>query len=86
MKFLSKEVVQQNFKSIDKVLIEMICLDFQSLQIVENRGFQNYTYKLNPHYVLSSRKTLSEKFLIDRYSLARAARKTKRSTVLISHY
>ncbi|XP_018398073.1 PREDICTED: zinc finger BED domain-containing protein 1-like [Cyphomyrmex costatus] len=73
MKFLSKGIMQKNSKAIDRALVEMICLDFQPLQIIENTGFQNYTYKLNPHYVLPLRKTLSEKLLTEHYSLARAA-------------
>lgn len=64
MNFLSKKTMQQNSKSIDKALIEMICLDFQSLQIVENVRFQNYTYKLNPHYVLL-KKLYRKNFLLN---------------------
>lgn len=81
MKFLSKDAVQQNSNAIDKALVKMTCLDFQPLQIVENKGFIDYTYQLNSNYKLPSRKTLFEKLLTEHYTLACAATKEKLQTV-----
>ncbi|CAB3246549.1 unnamed protein product [Arctia plantaginis] len=62
-----------NSKNVDKALIRMVCIDFQPLQVVENKGFQDYTLALNPNYELPSRKILSEKLIPEQYSMAKKA-------------
>lgn len=54
----SNELLAQDKKEIDMKLVKMITSDYQPLFIVENEGFQEYTNKLNPLYVISSRKHL----------------------------
>lgn len=46
-------------KSIDKALVKMIGVDLQPLSIVENKGFREYSFKLQPQYMLPSRKVLT---------------------------
>lgn len=45
-----------NQNTVDDALVEMIALDFQPLQIVVDIGFKKFTAKLNPDYLLPSRK------------------------------
>lgn len=46
-------------KSIDRSLVKMIGNDLQPLSIVENKGFIEYTHKLQPLYSIPSRKVLT---------------------------
>lgn len=46
-------------RALDEMLAKMIAQDFQPYSIIEDTGFQQFTKELNPHYVMPSRKTLS---------------------------
>lgn len=50
----------------------MIASDFQPYSIVEDKGFRRYSQKLNPAYVLPSRKTLSQKIVPEMFENERA--------------
>ncbi|XP_063538120.1 E3 SUMO-protein ligase ZBED1 [Cydia strobilella] len=65
-----------NQKAGDEALLDLIVIDMQPLQIVENEGFIAYTKKLNPDYILPSRKKLT-KMLEDRYNLCSVEVKAK---------
>ncbi|XP_036345283.1 zinc finger BED domain-containing protein 1-like [Rhagoletis pomonella] len=73
MTFLSKEAAQVNSRNVNRELVNMICVDLQPLSIVEDEGFRNYTYQLNPNYSLPSRKMLAEKLLPQQYDVSKAA-------------
>lgn len=70
--------------TVDEELAKMIAEDFQPFSIVEDRGFRSYTHALNPMYVLPSRKTLSQKIILQLYYekhvllLERAKKKKKK--------
>lgn len=61
---------------LDLSLMKMVCLDFQPLSIVENKGFQEYTRKLqetilkndNVPYKLPNRKTFTNNLMNSEYS------------------
>lgn len=55
-------------KQITKLICEMMCLDFQPLSVVENKGFRKLINHLEPRYTIPSRKTFSNKVLIDMYN------------------
>lgn len=52
---------------IDNELLNMVCLDFQPLSIVENIEFTQFCRLLQPQYKLPSRKNLPTKLLHDKY-------------------
>ncbi|CAG5055123.1 unnamed protein product [Parnassius apollo] len=60
-----------NQKVGDDALLDLIVLDMQPLQIVENEGFKKYSLRLNPDYVLPSRKKLTQ-MLEDKYKICRS--------------
>ncbi|KAJ8963867.1 hypothetical protein NQ314_005325 [Rhamnusium bicolor] len=55
-------------KKIDKLVIEMICKDFQPISVVEDIGFKNLIKELEPRYNLPSRRTIGRTLLPDAYS------------------
>ncbi|XP_072394799.1 E3 SUMO-protein ligase ZBED1-like [Diabrotica undecimpunctata] len=59
---------KMNQKIVDDALLDMIVVDMQPLQIVENEGFKKYTNKLNPDYILPSRKKIAQ-MLEDKYKI-----------------
>ena len=52
---------------MDEVLAKMIAQDLQRYSIVEDPGFRQFTNELNPHYILPSRKTLSNTIMPELY-------------------
>lgn len=65
-----------NQKACDEALLDLITIDMQPLQIVENEGFIKYSKKLNPDYVLPSRKKISQ-MLEDKYNICSSEIKQK---------
>lgn len=59
----SNSLTEQNKKSIDYSLVKMIAQDLQPLSIVENKGFLEYSQKLQPLYNLPSRKVLTNNLI-----------------------
>lgn len=55
-------------KKIDKLIIEMICKDFQPISVVEDIGFKNLIKELEPRYNLPSRRTIGRTLLPNTYS------------------
>nr|XP_017105340.1 E3 SUMO-protein ligase ZBED1-like [Drosophila bipectinata] len=53
--------------SLDKALISMIATDLQPFRIVEDGGFRNFVYCLDPQYTLPSRRTLNDVLLSNMY-------------------
>lgn len=65
-----------NQKAGDEALLGLITVDMQPLQIVENEGFITYSKKLNPDYVLPSRKKLTQ-MLEEKYNICSSEIKQK---------
>lgn len=63
-KFKSDDIRSKN---IDKLIAEMVCLDFQPFSVVENKGFRRLINNLEPRYTIPSRKTLTNKIISDMY-------------------
>ncbi|XP_030378729.1 uncharacterized protein LOC115627244 [Scaptodrosophila lebanonensis] len=55
-------------KELDKALTRMIAIDMQPFRIVEDRGFRDFVYYLNPRYILPSRTTLRNVHLQNMYN------------------
>ncbi|KAH8289491.1 hypothetical protein KR054_006101, partial [Drosophila jambulina] len=49
--------------TLDKALISMIATDLQPFRIVEDAGFRNFVYCLDPQYTLPCRRTLNDVLL-----------------------
>lgn len=58
--FLPKTMTPAKQNTIDEALAKMIAKDFQPFSVVEDEGFKSFTHALNPGYVCTSRKTLSQ--------------------------
>jgi len=58
--FLQKPVSQSQLKSMNDGLMFLVANDMQRVSIVEDRGFIEYSKRLNGSYCLPSRKTLSK--------------------------
>ncbi|KAH9637309.1 hypothetical protein HF086_006953 [Spodoptera exigua] len=67
-------------KAGDEALLDLITIDMQPLQIVENEGFIAYSKKLNPDYVLPSRKKLTE-MMEEKYNICSSEAKQKLQSV-----
>ncbi|XP_054280480.1 zinc finger BED domain-containing protein 4-like [Macrosteles quadrilineatus] len=52
---------------INKLVAEMICLDIQPLSVVENKGFRRLLNYLEPRYTIPTRKTFTNKILVEMY-------------------
>lgn len=65
---------------IDEELAKMIVSDFQPFKIVEDRGFENFCYALNPSYVLPCWGVLTQK-VSHMYETEVASLKTRLSRV-----
>lgn len=55
-------------KQIDELIAKMICIDFQPISLVDNKGFQELLNHLEPRYTIPSRKTFANKILRDMYT------------------
>ncbi|XP_052895604.1 E3 SUMO-protein ligase ZBED1-like [Anopheles moucheti] len=55
--------VDVQHRNQDELLLQLICQEFLPFSITESEAFKNYTYGLNPNYVIPSRKTVSEAIL-----------------------
>lgn len=62
-----KRLSDKHKKIIDDSLIKMIVDDYQPLSIVENKGFINFCNKMQPKYILPSRRVLSSTMLPNFY-------------------
>ncbi len=54
-------------KELDEALVDMVVKDFQPFAIVEDMGFRAFVNKLDPSYVLPSRKALKT-MVTERYN------------------
>lgn len=71
-----RDLTSKEKEELDLALVKMICLDFQPLSVVENKGFQEYTRKLqemvlkteNIPYKLPNRKTLTNTLVKSEYN------------------
>ena len=52
----------------DRLLAEMVCRDLQPFSIVEDIGFRNYSFGLDPRYIIPSRRTLTRRLIPELYS------------------
>ncbi|XP_030765200.1 zinc finger BED domain-containing protein 1-like [Sitophilus oryzae] len=77
----SNTLSQSQIKNFNLALIKMIVFDYQPLQIVEDRGFREFTKKLNPLYTLPSRKMLTSKLIPELYQTEIHKLKSKLSAV-----
>ncbi|KAJ8933556.1 hypothetical protein NQ314_013930 [Rhamnusium bicolor] len=68
LSFRAAHMSEMRKKKIDKLVIEMICKDFQPISVVEDIGFKNLIKELEPRYNLSSRRTIGRTLLPDAYS------------------
>lgn len=53
-------------KLLDKLLLQMICTDFQPFSVVNDSGFITFVHALDPRYELPSPNTVSTT-LLDKY-------------------
>jgi len=58
--FLQKPVSQSQPKSVNDGLMYLVSNGMQSVSIVEDKGFIEYSKRLNASYCLPTRKTLSK--------------------------
>lgn len=75
----AKELNQKQTQNIDSALLQMVCLDYQPLQISENKGFLNFVRILQQEicgsetvYIPPSRKVLTQSILCKHYEKASA--------------
>lgn len=66
--FKTAHMSETRRKKIDRLVIEMICKDFQPISVVEDTGFKNLIQELEPRYSLPSRRTIGRTLLPDLYS------------------
>lgn len=66
---------------IDKTLVKMIVSDYQTLSIVENVGFLEYTKQLQPLYSPPNRKLLTTKLLPTEYNIIFSKLKSMLNTI-----
>jgi len=50
-------------KELDTALMWMVASDFQPYNIVENKGFKEFIYTLDPRYTLPSKHTLKYNYI-----------------------
>ncbi|CAG9830004.1 unnamed protein product [Diabrotica balteata] len=77
----TNELSEKQKTDLDLSLLKLIVTDFQPVSIVENRGFIEYTKKLNPLYTLPSRQVLTNRLLPEKYVEIQTKIKTLLGTV-----
>lgn len=65
--YLPKKIGKSAVNEITKKLLLLFILDFQSFRIVEDKGFQEFVYALNPSYQLPNRQKISKTLIPARY-------------------
>jgi len=55
-------------KELDTALMWMVASDFQPYNIVENKGFKEFIYTLDPRYTLPSKHTLKYNYINKYYN------------------
>lgn len=78
-RLVAKELNQKQGNNIDTALLQMICIDYKPLQVVENRGFLNFIRTLQREicgndtaYIPPCRKMLTQSILFNHYEKASA--------------
>lgn len=74
-----KELIQKQTQNVDTALLQMVCLNYQPLQVSENKRFLNFVSILQQEicasetvYILPSRKVLTQTILCKHYEKASA--------------
>lgn len=54
-------------KHLDELLIKFICVDFQPISVVEDKGFVEYSHGLDERYIVPCRQTVTNTLLPNLY-------------------